>query len=143
MCHYLLTVFTCLTRRAEHSDGAANARAHGHVAMTCQFNGMMDSKRPKMGLDILLCNVAAMLAGVGAGCDIRYSGVPALQARVQPRRYTTRHYLIIINFTTTSKTTCYIVIGEGRVRKRMNGEGCTRSVRPPVEWIPARASPIQ
>lgn len=67
--------------------GVAGARMPaGYVGMTAPFNGAVDSKRPKVGLDFYLYNIAAMLAGVGAGCDVRSSNTNMLQVRSHQRR---------------------------------------------------------
>ena len=67
--------------------GVAGARMPaGYVGMTAPFNGAVDSKRPKVGLEFYLYNIAAMLAGVGAGCDIRSSNTNMLQVRSHQRR---------------------------------------------------------
>ena len=67
--------------------GVAGARMpSGYVGMTAPFNGAVDSKRPKVGVEFYLYNIAAMLAGVGAGCDVRSCTTGMLQVRSQQRR---------------------------------------------------------
>lgn len=44
-----------------------------------------DSKRAKAGLEHLLLNAAALLAGVGLGGDLRYSGVNVIQPTRTPQ----------------------------------------------------------